>query len=320
MSKQSKIIRLLLCLLGGVAIWSCTFQEKPPVLKIAYNVWYDTLNDNYEIFVMDQDGKNPKNITNWEGVDWVYYAYKDKIYFISDRDTTHRNYFLYEMDVNGENVRRISNILLVDSWFGTRNEGSEIVVTSKDDGEKAFYILGMDGEVKAKLRPELGYINDPIFSPDGKQILFRGSKDKFSRERKDVDELYRMNADGTNLKRLTHYPASDTTADWYSYHAGPPCWDANTNTISYMAFQKGNYSIFTIKPDGTDVRQLTDDSMNQGYHAWSPDGKWIVFDGSDLQNEHFDIYLMKSDGTEIQKLTTDWRTEQAPVFVEVKQE
>ncbi len=246
---MNKLNRITGCIVFGLIIWSCTTPEKPPVLKIAYNVWYDTLNDDYEIFVMDQDGRDQKNISNSKGVDWVYAAHKDKLYFLSDRDTTHRKYFMYEMDANGENVRKISNFLLTDSWLASRSDGTEFLVTSKTDGEKAFYIIDINGNVISRLTPPLGSFNDPTFSPDGKQIIFRGSKDAFSKERKDVDELYSMNADGTALKQLTHYPVEDTTVVWHNYHAGPPFWDKNSNTISYMSFQKGNYSIFTIHLD-----------------------------------------------------------------------
>lgn len=317
MNKLNKITGISVGIMLGLVIWRCSSPEKPPALKIAYNVWYDTLNDNYEIFVMDKDGKNQKNISNWKGVDWVYAAYKDKLYFLSDRDTTHRKYFMYEMDANGENVRKISNFLLMDSWLASRNNGTEFLVTSKTDGEKAFYIIDINGNIITRLAPPLGSFNDPAFSPDGKQIIFRGSHDAFSKDRKDVDELYTMNEDGTDLKQLTHYPMDDTTVVWHNYHAGPPFWEPNKNVISYMSFQKGNYSIYTINPDGGNVKQLTDSSMNQGYHTWSPDGKWIVFDASDLSNNNFDIYMMKSDGSELQQLTSDWKFEQAPVFVEV---
>jgi TolB protein len=78
--------------------------EKLSDLKIAYNVLEDAETDNYEIYVMNIDGSDEKNISNWEGVDWVYYAYADKLYFVSDRDTTHRMYFLYEMNADGNNV------------------------------------------------------------------------------------------------------------------------------------------------------------------------------------------------------------------------
>mgnify|MGYP003539775392 FL=1 len=56
--------------------------------KIAYNVYEDTAKDNYDIYIMNMDGSGQKNITNTPGVEWVYYAYEDKIFFISDRDTT----------------------------------------------------------------------------------------------------------------------------------------------------------------------------------------------------------------------------------------
>jgi TolB protein len=87
-------------------------EEPKDSLLIAYNVLIEDSTDNYEIFVMDTDGKNQRNISNNQGVDWVYYAWKDKIYFISDRDTSYRNYFLYVMDSNGENIKKISSFRL----------------------------------------------------------------------------------------------------------------------------------------------------------------------------------------------------------------
>jgi TolB protein len=67
--------------------------------RIVYNVLHDTAKGNYEVFIADMDGKNQKNISNYSGLDWVYRTYKDKIYFVSDRDTTCRRcYKLYEMD------------------------------------------------------------------------------------------------------------------------------------------------------------------------------------------------------------------------------
>ncbi len=62
--------------------------------KIVYNVLEDKAKDNYEIYSMNMDGTDKKNITNTPGVEWVYYAYEDKVYYISDIDTCHRCYFL----------------------------------------------------------------------------------------------------------------------------------------------------------------------------------------------------------------------------------
>lgn len=103
-------------------------------LKIAYNVHIG--GGDYEIFVMNLDGTEQKNITNSKSVDWVYYAYKNKLYFVSDRDSTRRKYFLYEMDADGGNVRKISNFVLEDSWVSSRKNAAEFVVTSGKDGKR----------------------------------------------------------------------------------------------------------------------------------------------------------------------------------------
>ena len=85
--------------------------------KILYNVLEDREKDNYEIYSMNMDGSDKKNITNTPGVEWVYYAYKDRVYYISDKDTCHRCYFLYEMDAEGNNKRKVSSLQVEDNWL-----------------------------------------------------------------------------------------------------------------------------------------------------------------------------------------------------------
>lgn len=289
-------------------------------LKIAYNVYYDTTTGNYEIFVIDSEGKNPRNISNSPGIDWAYYSYRDKIYFASDRDTTYRMYFLYEMDADGKQVRKVTDLRLEDSWMSSRHDGREMIVSGRIGKQIRYQLFLVDlatGNYKQITTDTAASFVDPVFSPDGKQIVFRHRTNRRNFENEKA-ELWIMNADGTGKSQLTHYPESDTTAEWHSYHAGPPTWEASSNRISFMSFQKGNYSIFTIQPDGSNLQQLTPDSLGEGWHAWSPGGDWIVYDVSAPDQTSFDISLMKSDGTDIRTLANDWRTEQAPIFVEVK--
>lgn len=63
---------------------------------IAYNIHEkkDTLHkNNYEVITMNMDGSNKKNITKNPDVAWTYYAYKKRLFFISDRDTCNRCFF-----------------------------------------------------------------------------------------------------------------------------------------------------------------------------------------------------------------------------------
>ncbi|KAA3616698.1 MAG: hypothetical protein DWQ05_13290 [Calditrichaeota bacterium] len=310
-------VKIILQSLILILTIGCT-PQKSPEYKIAYNVLFDEKSDNYEIFVMDLDGGNKKNISKWKGVDWVYHAHKDKIFFISDRDTTHRLYFLYEMDGEGNNVRKISDVRLRDSWFGSRKNGKELIVNPHQSIDSLFHIIDLDGKIIRKFATGLPYNSDPCFSPDGKKIVFRGANKKSKREKGFVDELYIIDETGENLKQLTHYPADDTTAEWHSYKAGPPIWNTAENFISYQSKQNGTYSLFAVTPDGKKQWKLTDNSLNEGWHAWSPDGKWLAIDLFDAKQTHCNIGLMDWGSKEMKVITdTSYSYQQAPVFIEM---
>lgn len=286
--------------------------------KIAYNVLYDAEADNYEVFIMDMDGSNKKNLSNWKGVDWVYYAYKDKIYFISDRDTTHRIYYLYEMDADGNNVRKVADYRLDDSWLGSRMNGTEFIINPhRSVDSTAFYIVNRDGRLLQKVHTGLKYFSDPIFSPDGNKIVFRGANKENKKMRGYREELYMMDLNQLDLKRLTQYPPRDTTAPWYSYKAGPPRWNQQENIITYQSKQSGKYSLFAVSPDGTSQRKLTTNEIQEGWHDWSSDGRWLAIEVFDMEEKAFNIALMERTTGQMKILTdTTYKYQQAPVFVE----
>ena len=289
-------------------------QNQPANLKIIYNVQLNDSCANYEVFSMNTDGTEKKNLSKWKGADWAYATFGNKIYFVSDRDSTSRWWFLYEMDVNGNNVRRVSNMRLQDSYVSVNSSGKQIIISPYIKEKKWFFILDIkSGKIMDTIIVPLANIADPCYLPGDSKIVFRGAKEK-----KGIEDLFIMNLDGSGLKQLTNYPKADTTAKWYETHSGTPVWNNKQKLISYFSKQKGNHSIHTVKPDGTEAKKITDDKMNEGWHAWSPDGKFIVFDGSDLEDKNFDIYIMKFDGTDIKRLTRDSLIEQAPLFIQYK--
>ncbi|MBT8179924.1 MAG: hypothetical protein HKP60_12480 [Eudoraea sp.] len=287
-------------------------------MNIVYNVLVDAEGDNYEVFVMDMDGKNPKNITNLKGVEWTYYADGDKVYYISDKDTLHRYYFLYRMQPDGSEKIKVSNIRLADSWHSSRFKGKELIVRPHSSVDTAFYIIDTSGKVIKKLRPPFPYFSDPLFSPDGSQIVFRAAKAPFKRNEMFRDELYMMNDEGDSLRQLTFYPEGDTTAIWHNYKAGPPRWNTRENFISYHSFQEGKYSLFAVSPDGKRHWKLTDLKYSEGWHDWSPDGKYLAVEVFDKGQTQFHIGFMNWDTRDFSILTdTLYRYQQAPVFVKV---
>ena len=297
----------------ALALAGCRSERRAPShegeLVLAYNVLVDHARDRYDIFVMNLDGSEQRNITNRDGVDWVYHAVGDRLFFVSDRDTSHRALFLYEMDANGENVRKIYPSRVHDSWIGSRNNASEFIITTNIFDVRSLVLIDWEGnELDVVLSTGAHLITDPTFSPDGRHIAFRSGESG-------VDEIWVMTETGDSLRQLTQYPDTTARLGDHFYHSGPPFWEPNNNVISYTSFQNGKYGVFAINPDGTGLRQLTSDDMSQGWHSWSPDGDLIAFDGATEEEMNYDIYLMNADGTDIRRLTTDPRFEQAAVFV-----
>ena len=288
-------------------------------LRIVYNVFEDTAKDNYDIYSMNIDGTDKKNITNTPGVEWVYYTYKDRVFFISDRDTCHRCYFLYEMDADGNNVKRLSDLQLEDSWMSSRNNASEMMVLGRVGKIRAqlFLINLKTGTYKQITNDTVSTKRDPLFLPGGNEIVLAYRPDRNLR-RTVPDELWKMNLDGTNKFQLTHFPKEDTTTEWFRYHAGPPQWNNKYKFISYLSRQKRENQVYAVTPDGKKQWQITSGDMSSGWHSWSPDGDWLVMDRSTHDERGYDIYLMNYKTKEIKKLTDSWKTEQGPVFVEIK--
>ncbi len=302
-------------LLSCVAITSLAQRD----LMIAYNVHADTATGNYEVFVMNADGSGKKNISNHPGIDWVYYAHANKLYFVSDRDTTQRKYQLFEMNSDGTGVRKISDIVLDDSYVSSRKNGSELIVSSRKDGQRAFFIIDIHGKVINKIIPPgLDYIADPLFLPDGKRIVFRGCQQSPFKTRKgndpiSNDELYVINDDGSGITKLTTYPATDTTAEWHSYHAGPPRWSPKDKVITYPSFRNGKMVLMTLDMGKKQNVVWYEQTDEPGWHDWSKDGELMVLDVA--SSNGYDIYLLDPVTKSLKRLTDDWRTEQYPVFV-----
>lgn len=285
---------------------------------IAYNVAVDIEKDDYDVWVMNPDGTGKKNITNHPDVAWTYYAHGSDLYFISDRGKPSRNYYLFRTDARGENPVQVSDLRLEDSWMSARNNGTEMVVTGRIGDEVRYQLFNIDlktGKYR-QITDENGALHrDPLFSPDGKQIVFVYKPDRADRET--FDDLFIMNADGSNRRRLTTYPPEDKSAKWHNYHAGPPRWAPGRNFITYQSVQKGKSSLYAVTPDGKKQWKLTDNELNEGWHDWSPDGQWLAVEMYDKDQTEFGIYLMNFDTKELKKLTSgkDFKYQQAPVFL-----
>lgn len=313
----------MIAFLASAACKNPAVQEPQPVAakhyRIAYNISMDSTGRNYQIWSMNLDGSDKRNLVNHSEVSWTYYAWEDRLFFISDRDTAYRNYYLYEMDALGKGVKKVSGLRLEDSWMGARNGGKELVVSGRIGKETRYQLFIIDTETGAfrqVTNDTSAMYRDPIFSPDGKQIVCAYIAHK--RDTSADEDLYIMNDDGSGMKQLTHFPENDPARYQYGYKAGPPHWHPTENFISYQSLQGGKSGLYAVTPDGTKQWQLLDLELEEGWHDWSNDGKWLAVELYDAATGRYSIGTVDWKTKELKVLTdSSYQYQHAPVFVEV---
>lgn len=117
----------------------------------------------------------------------------------------------------------------------------------------------------------------PAVSPDGTRVAFARLEDG------NVD-LWVVNADGTDARRLTDHPARDWMASW----------SPDGDRLVFSSRRSGSYQLWTVDPDGGDPVQLTDHSDEAWHPDWSPDGDRIAFMS---RTSPATIRLVDADGT-----------------------
>jgi Tol biopolymer transport system component len=115
-------------------------------------------------------------------------------------------------------------------------------------------------------------------------------------------------------------PAPDTLAPPSAAASGQgaaavcePLPDMPSGRIAYTQVRDdGSTAIYLMKPDGTDRRCLVDTDGPDTAPTWSPDGRWVAFQGgTDAQQ---DLFVVRADGTGLRQLTDTPEWEEMPVW------
>src|SRR5215470_6571348 len=149
---------------------------------------------------------------------------------------------------------------------------------------------------------------EAYFSSDGKQLIFQSTRDGHG-----CDQIYTMNIDGSNVKLISNgegrttcsyfFPGSKRVLYSSTYLADKQCPPRPDFSQGYVWAVYPSFDIFTAKPDGSDMKQLT---KTPGYDAETTitlDGKKLVF--TSMRNGDLDIYTMNANGSNVRQLTNE---------------
>ncbi len=169
------------------------------------------------------------------------------------------------------------------------------------DDTLEIYSAKQDGTDLVNLTNSPGYDAEGAFSPDGQQIVFCSLRAAFplqnlspeqrARYEKDPSwfgDIYIMNADGSNVRRLTDAPGYD----------GGSFFSPDGERIVWRHFEDNGAiaDVWTMKTDGSDKRRITDFKSMSWAPFYDPSGKYIIFTSNKLGFENFELFLVDVDG------------------------
>jgi Tol biopolymer transport system component len=259
---------------------------------------------NWEVYTMQVDGSDPRRLTYNENNDYepVWSPDGSQIAFESHID---QGVEICVMDVDGENKHQLTYNGAVTYDPVWSPDGGRILYSIHNRGDNpGLYWMNSDGSGQEYLLAGAGsYTHDwgdfgagqavpsvtstpaPLSGSGGGVIAFASNRDTSTLE------IYAMNADGSDIRRLTKNFGDDIA----------PSWSPDGKKIAFMGMAGDHWDIYVLDYKAAIISNQTNEPVNltgsdtdEYYPSWSPDGSQIVFTRE--REGSFDIWVMDTEG------------------------
>ena len=254
---------------------------------------------NKEIWSMDYDGSNQKQLTNYKSItSYLGVSPDGKLFAFTTWARGNPQIMIHSVETG----KRLTFLNPVSSMVSTPEfsvDGKKLYFAASVDGWPQLFVADVDGGNMERISHVRAIEVSPKVNPKtGRDMLFISG-------RSGPAQLYHMNLDGTEMERLT-----PGTGD-----VGNPAWQKDGRFIAFAwtgGYEIGAYNIFIMDIGTKEPIQLTHGNGVNENPSWAPDGLHIVF--SIRRGRSTQIYTMLADGTNVQQLTTQGNNLQ-PVWV-----
>jgi Tol biopolymer transport system component len=183
---------------------------------------------------------------------------------------------VYRFDLDGGAVIRIVPLALT---VAAAPAEAVLIVGKRVAGNRDLYLVDENGRELSRLTTDTAEDYGADWSPDGRRIVFTS-------KRAGRAEVYVANRDGSEPRRLVE-AAPDRTYN--------PAWSPDGGLITfYREKGDGRDQVHVVRPDGSGDVNVTNDTLNNIFPGWTPDGRIVYGRGSKTSPTL--AYTVRSDG------------------------
>ncbi len=251
-----------------------------------------------EIFAMDYDGENERQLTSSKFLNLTPACSPDGRY-LGYTSYKRRNPDLYIMDLRTGETRLLHASGGQSTSPDWSRDSKRLVFTSssaKSPGTD-LYMINADGSGLRRLTHRRSVDCSASFSWKTDDILFTSN-------RTGSPQIYRMEVSGVDQSRVRlkgHY--NDAAS-----------FSPDNRKIAYQSRTRGNaFDIYVYDVDQERSVRITEPRGSNENPAWSPDGRFLVYSGNRARGR-YDLYLVRARSGEIPKRLTSTGNNQTPCF------
>lgn len=165
-------------------------------------------------------------------------------------------------------------------------DGKKILFCGICDGKLDLFTADVTDGAINRLTNDYFDEADPQWSPDGTKIVFSSDRRDVPyvhtlRDIRDSYDIFTMNADGTDVRRIAANPFNDRN----------PSWSPDGSHIVFTSDRNGVTNLYTVDLKAMTAAPLTNLLTGASSPVWSPDGNNITF--TCFKDGGWDIYTLK---------------------------